>query len=379
MEKSPESSMPEEPITSAPELGAKDQEAETETPRKAAEITLARVHDYKELWAETEQEGDKKFVEKTRELWKEFAVHGVMGMDKRTKEKTILNFTDLDGKCSIALLKMAGINTNDIKYVAPSSSIEGRINLDTGDKQGLVVEDGGKTAFLDHHADESGDLSSATKITYEVLTSLGLLKKEKYLDNMVEFITQVDNSSFPNKAEHFVDSAKTILGLQRFIDPKHLLDFFKAGKSPVEILTDNDLRAMALTIRSKEQQGIVDASDVRLREMRRDGQVVNSDRYGEIVVDIGKTIPAGFDAVTASGCGAYIIWNPRENNFFISTAEPLTDKFSQGRKVREKMWIKPLHDKTPLTTKLTEILNKMTDGKLQPRDGLKKFLDTESK
>ena len=67
------------------------------------------------------------------------------------------------------------------------------------------------------------------------------------------------------------------------------------------------------------------------------------------------------------------------NSFFISTVNPLTDKFSQGIKVREKMWIKPRHDSKPLDLTLREVLETMTDGKLQPTKGMKEFLDREKK
>ncbi|MBU3901614.1 hypothetical protein KKF25_03140, partial [Patescibacteria group bacterium] len=70
---------------------------EIELARLGAEITLSKITDYKKLWAETEQEGDEKFKEKTRELWKEFAVHGLVGFDE-DKKLTFTNGTDLDGQ-----------------------------------------------------------------------------------------------------------------------------------------------------------------------------------------------------------------------------------------------------------------------------------------
>lgn len=65
------------------------QEKNFENARNAAEITLNKVSSYEELNALTEKEGDEKFNEKTRELWKEFAVSGVMGFDKETNQRKL--------------------------------------------------------------------------------------------------------------------------------------------------------------------------------------------------------------------------------------------------------------------------------------------------
>ena len=167
------------------------------------------------------------------------------------------------------------------------------------------------------------------------------------------------------------------------------MDFFKAGRKPTEILNPEDLKNLGLvdenkkTNRSEEQKRTVESSLAQLEEMKKEGLIVDSDRYGKIAVSIDKGIPAGFDAVRAFGCGTYIIWSPKEESFFISTAKSLTDKFSQGRKVRETMWIKPRQagekEKNPLTIKLQEILSILTDGKLQPGGKLQEFLDKERK
>jgi hypothetical protein len=352
-------------------------EGDLELSRKAAEITLARIDNYQDLWAETEQEGDKKFIQKTREVWRDFVVHGMVGIDKKTKKKILLNYTDLDGRCSLGLLKLAGLNTKDVTYVAPGEFRRGKINLDTGGRYGLVLEDRGKTVFMDHHASESGENTSTTKIAYEVLTNLGLLKKEKYLNKLVEFVTEVDNRSYPQAEKYFKDSWRTVLGLQRFIHFKHLLNFFKAGRKPTEILSKDDLKKFGLKKRSKEQKEIVESSWAELKKMESAGLIIPSDRYGKIAVDIGKKVKAGFDAARAYGCGGYIIWNPQEKSFFINTQDNLTDNFLQGKKVRQKIWIKPQDDKAHLTVKLKDILEKMTDGKLEPVGKLKEYLEKE--
>lgn len=113
-----------------PQIQADIVKEKMEMARKASEITLARIdnhqkYNYQELWAETKQKGDEKFLKKTRELWKEFAISGVIGKEKKTGKNIILNYTDLDGRASLGLLNLAGINTKDIKYVAPGEFVPG--------------------------------------------------------------------------------------------------------------------------------------------------------------------------------------------------------------------------------------------------------------
>lgn len=371
-------------------------EADVEITRAATQITLARVSNYRELWAETEQEGDEKFIQKTRELWKEFAVHGIWGVDKETGERIILNFTDLDGRCALGFLKEAGIDTRDVKYIAPGESIRGRVNLDTGDRHGVVVEDEGKTAFFDHHGSESGDITSATEITYKVLASLGLLEREAYLDKLVEFVNCVDNANYVREnrykdylKNYFDNSWRTALGLQRFAQFTKLVEFFKEGRDPTEPLSSRDLRKYGFVYlrgkgekrwkvdRSAEQREVVQYSQRALKVMEWEGLIIDSDRYGKIAIDVGKTVPEGSKAAAAYGCGAYVIWNPETESFFISTVQPLADEFGQGKKVRETMWIKPRDDEAPLSVTLGEILDQMTDGKLRPKSRLKEILGKE--
>ena len=72
--------------------------SEYEMARLGAEITLARVDNFEDLNAETKEKGHEKFKQKTKELWKEFVVHGMLGKDKEGK-RVLTNFSDLDGGC----------------------------------------------------------------------------------------------------------------------------------------------------------------------------------------------------------------------------------------------------------------------------------------
>lgn len=349
----------------------------TEIAKNVALITLARVGNWEELNAPNEAQGNTKFIEKTRELWKEFAVHGVFGVDRKG-EKTILNFTDLDGKCALGLLKLAGIDTSDVSYVAPSAHVSGRINLDTGDKHGVVIEDEGRTAFFDHHDDTSGNGMSATELVYEGLMSVGLLRPEKYLDELTNFVTQVDNSTFPGKEKLFDDSYRTVLGLRRFMQFDKLLAFFKAGRKPDALLDGADLKWLELEKRSNEQKKIVEDSKAKLAEFEKDGLILDTERYGKVVIDIGKKLPAGYEAVRAGGFQSYVIWAPEERSFFISSSRPLEFSLPQGMKVRETMWVKPRHDTEPLKVSLGEILEKLSGGSFTATGKLKEYLEKSS-
>ncbi len=371
-------------------IKTKEPEVEIETARKVSLITLARVDKYEDLNALTEQNGNEKFLEKTRELWKEFAVHGVYGKDAEGKP-VILNYTDLDGKCALALLNLAHINTKNVKYVKSGEHIPGMINIDTGDKHGLVIEDEGKTAFFDHHAKESGRDTSATKLVYEALTSVGLLESTWGIKKLVEFVTQVDNGEYPDAGEKYKDSYNTVYGLRNFIQPDKLIDYLARGKSPDENLSDEDLTKLGrkpkegkppeLITRSKDRKETIEKSREKIGEMENDGFVLKSEKHGTIVVDTGKPKPIGWDAVQGYGGNTYIIWSPADNSFFISADHPLKVSFPQGRAVRETMYIKPRGGE-PLDVDLKDILFELTDGeypdKRKPEGKLKEFLDDEA-
>ncbi len=365
------------------EIAALEKEfAEVNLARVGKEITLSKITNYDELRAETEQEGDEKFKEKTRELWKEFAVHNVVGKNNEGKP-VMLNFTDLDGKCSLGLLKLAGIKTGEVKYIPAGEHVEGRINLDTGYRHGVVFEDKTGTVFIDHHADDSGNNSSATKFTYELLVSLGLLKKEEYLDKLIDFVTQLDNKTFPNEEKYFKDSWRTILGLDQFLQFENLANYLKEGRKPTDILSEDDIKKIGgkhLFEKSREQKKKVESSLAELERMEKNGLIVPSRQYGKIAVDIEKKVSAGFDAAKAVGCGVYLIWSPQENSFFISSAAPLKETFKQGKKVRDNMWIKPRGDGIILSMLLEkDVLSPMTDGRLEPTGELAEFLANEGK
>ena len=114
-----------------------------------------------------------------------------------------------------------------------------------------------------------------------------------------------------------------------------------------------------------------------LERIKDKGVIIETPRYGKIVVDIDKKIPGGFDAIRYAGYQTYISWAPADNSFFISSVFPVADSFSQGKKIRGTMWIKPMSDDEPLTVTLKEILIKMTDGQFALTGELAEFIERE--
>jgi hypothetical protein len=346
--------------------------------RDAAQITFARIADYQKLWAETQQAGDELFLEQTRELWKDLAVSGIASLDRNHKV-VVQNATDLDGRASIGLMHEAGVDTTHVKYVASGDYEKGAINMDTGNQEGLVVEDSGATAFMDHHAKDSKNDTSSAAIVYETLASIGLLHRTEAMDALVEFVTHVDNRTYPGEENQFLESWHTVLGLSRYITFPKLLEYFKAGHNPTEKLSTEDLESLGLAAASKKQKEIISQSGNRIKEMSKEGLVVPTLKHGLAVVDIGKTIKGGFEAIKAFRCGCYIIWSPESQSFFISTTTPLQEEFPQGRKVRESMWIKARHDKEPLRVKLEEVLKILGVKEAAMAGKLKDFLQDEER
>ena len=363
--------------------------------RKASKIVLNRTDSYDKLNAKTEDEGNKKFLEETKQILKDLAVHGKLEKNKETGEFNVINKTDLDCTAALCLLDMAGVDTKKVEYVAPGEIKGGKINIDTGNKEGLhILEDG--TVIIDHHGEESQNNTSATEKVFEMLTSLGALKNYNSLRNLVSFVNKVDNLNYPESyfKNYFTNSWETLYGLSKMLDRHELRRFFeyrKAGKplDPGEPMDDEVIKKIGLirTIKDKKtdkervvnkpashKEWVLKAKE-ELDLMEKEGFIIESDRYGKICLNINGRMKCGTDAAKAFGCDTYLAWNNNSNNFFISSLnrKKLEDDFGDGLNVRGTMWINPLDKERKIT--LAEILNKMTDGKFEPSEDVKKILE----
>ena len=375
--------------------------------RAGAEITLSRIKEFKELDAEKAEDRDRLFLEKTRELWKEFAVHGFLELDEDGKTKLddkgepiIKEETDLDGRCCLQLLKLAGLNINDLKYTAPGKMEEGRINVDTGSMEGVGVVSSenpdtklrqwSKTAYADHHGKDSKHGTSASQYVYKMLVDSGLLKRNIKLDRMINFVTNVDNAQYPGRNKYFENASRTVSGLERYMSGENLVKFFTEDKTPnpARVLTADELRKYGFLTEDKDgktpserQLGRIKLSLDRLKWMQENGLIIDSDKYGKIAIggitsDDKKIIPNEYAAVRAFGCDTYIYWDPNHSKFRISSNRKIEEDYgSEGLLVREKMWVKNDGKDEPLKITLEEILERMTDDKFKiPTDGKLKEL-----
>ncbi|HOX11047.1 MAG TPA: hypothetical protein P5323_03215 [Candidatus Moranbacteria bacterium] len=398
----------------------------TEFSRAGSEITLALVGKYKDLNSVTDKEkkegkeGDEIFMKKTKELWKNFAVHGFLKKDEQTGEPCIDNRTDLDGKASVELLKRAGFDEKSLsskeqdkegllKFIEQGDWEEGYINIDTSNKNGIVVKvdeerrakkETGKDkdyvikrfrgASIDHHDPDSPWGTSATKFTYKMLVDMGLLEKTEQLDKMVDFVNKMDNGDYPKIEDYFKNSWKTLAGLQRFLDGPDLVKFFITDEKDdvTRELTNDELHRYGFIKevegkkinRVVEQEKIADKSLKKLKQKEKEGFIISSKRYGKIAINIkdgnnGNDVKGNFLAARAFGCDVYIVWNPLENGFAISSKKPIEEEFSQGRGMRETMWLRPPDPAAKPNIPLEEILKTMTDGDLHPEGKLKEYLD----
>ncbi|MFA5023636.1 MAG: hypothetical protein WC523_01585 [Patescibacteria group bacterium] len=338
-----------------------------------------------ELEGATIKETNENFTRAARKLWKDFAVHGVLRKNQETGEIELQKFTDLDGKAATGLLKAAGLDIRKLQYVYPGESLPGYTNIDTGGKSGVEFQETDKSVFIDHHGAEENN-SSSTDLTYQTLVKLGLLKKEKHLDKLVEFVNYEDSKTFPNEEFYFKDSDKNLLGLSHFMKFEKLEEFFKDGHTPTESLKKEDLMKYGLIYkdnhgqiidRPAEQKKIIDDSLAKLKEIEEQGMIFESPEYGRIVVDKNGQVKGGGTAARAYDCPVYINWN--KTGFFISSKKPLAADFilSEGIKVRNRMYLKSA-DQEPLKITLEEVLEKFGVN-LEKREltGAKKSPDQE--
>jgi hypothetical protein len=326
---------------------------------QAARITLDKVSSWEDLNAATLEEGNRKFNAKTLELWNEFAVSGVLQFDKKEGKQVLRPYTDLDGNATLGILKMSGINTENLTFVKPGESIRGVICLDTGDRFGVVYDPESYTAWIDHHEKGRDEVTSTAQIMYETVTSLGLLEKTPALDKAVDFVTKIDNRKYP--AEQFLRSGKTILGLHRGFPFDKLVTYFESHDSPQEELTPEELEKYGLNEAAEQQQKIVDEAMLTLTKMEQEGKVADT-RYGSVVINVNHELRVG-------ASGAYVrhdgILNITPGKSFAVTLkerlldesklkEILGDKF-QGKIIRNEMWI--YDDEAPLNLSQEEILS----------------------
>ncbi|EKE11752.1 MAG: hypothetical protein ACD_15C00027G0001 [uncultured bacterium] len=367
-----------------------------------------------DLNADSVEEGDRKFLELTRKLWTELAVHENPDQDART---------------CLGLLELAGIDTSQYK-TAPQKKmremIKSGLAMDFGDEHGVVAEEGGKLIVIDHHGKKSDRTTSASRFVYEMLVEMGLMQREEYLDKFIEFTTVCDNMRFsPEEMERvYQNYSKNLYGLAYRMKPDDVLELFKNGADPMADLPEDYLKShQYYNLASKSEESLFDLSNQmenkmkkgemeldRLEKVKNDQErtpenirkndfVVDTgeDRFGKIFIDTRKN--AGKDkyfnridganhseqlAVFRRGYGGYLVWSPEQDSFVLFTKRKMDEEFlpgglSQGFNMRGHMWMKPRdkegEPKVKLTVTLEEIFSKLS-GKddFEGKEKLKKII-----
>jgi len=369
-------------------------EGEEKTPVRAAALhTIAKVSKYEDLNALDVQGAEEKFLKLTRDLWTELAVH---------------KNPDLDANACLKVMELAIIQGKKINEVEKGETATNGVIMDTSEKDGVIAEDGGRKLIIDHHGPESDRTTSATKFVYEMLTELGLLKKDKRLDRFVDFVTECDNLNFKTGIEKvFPNYHKNLYGLSPKMKVDDVLELFKKSIKfdPSANLPDEYLATHKyFNPQSKEEKPLIEFSEHLERQMKfgkealenleKAGYVVDTgeDNFGKILIDTKKKnghkgyynrIDGDNNSnqleVFSRGYGGYLVWSPMENCFVLFTKKKMDRKFfSQGFKMRGCMWMLPKeNDGKKMTITLEEIFSKLTGKKFEIIGNLKKLLDKD--
>ncbi|MEK7627013.1 MAG: hypothetical protein AAB397_00315 [Patescibacteria group bacterium] len=333
----------------------------------------------KKSWDKWKEAGDQAHLkicqDKIRENWNNFAVHGTFNFDYKKNKVELRIKPDTDGGISIGLLKEAGWNMDNVKFIKPGEFLPGYINLDTGFKRGVVGDKESKTAWLDHHGgDITKEILPATRLTYLFLRALHFLGENEALENLTRFVSQIDRAAFPGQEKLFNDSYRMVLGLYKKMNFSQLYDYFKSGKRPDDILNESDLDKWGLTEASKERKKKIENSIKEINRLKDDGFVADTE-FGKIIVDIDHKVSLGGEAAMAAGFDGYLLFDQKSESFFVVVKEG-DEKYSdlvrldipQGIAVKNNMIIRPVsEDKLNISLgKLMEILgaNIKKDSKL---------------
>lgn len=281
------------------------------------------------------------------------------------------------------------------------------------------------TIFFDHHGPYSDKETSATKVVYETLCELGLLKfrddKERQAyEAMVDFVTRMDNFNSPDLKKYMAKTlaemkdrdpkvrdraGRRMLDLYRFISPEKLLQFFQDGKKPTDVLSDGELRKYGLiyeverinkatgkkekvTInRLIEKRKTLAKREKDIDELRRTGWVILAEGGETYLCDIKNRLMGG-DAqliAEAKGLTGIINYNPETHGFFVARSQgefnpKIFEDLPQGKLIRGSMFLHP-PGREKLQVTLGDLIERLRSPKWKPAPGseLGRFLEREQR
>ncbi|MEI6650396.1 MAG: hypothetical protein WCL23_03090 [Candidatus Moraniibacteriota bacterium] len=389
--------------------GLRDNLVETDPVRAMALHTIYLLEHtpgltYDNLNAKDKKTADRKFIKLTRDLWTEFTTHET---------------PDMDAYGALNIMKLAGMKHLDldkVNFVKQSDYARSGSTVDSGNMNATTAGEGGKWIVDDHHARDSKRGTSATKFVYDSRVKFGLLKKTKYLDKFVEFITKCDNADFSHEERENIlnNYDRSLYGLGFRMKTEDILKLFKDGVDPNEPLSDDYLKTHQYFNQNTDKFEPLSKLSEFVRNQMRNGKSelpgvikagfefdTGKDRFGKILIDTGKRNAKGgsFSRISGAnnsnqfqvfekGYGAYLIWPSGSDSFVLYTQKKMDEEslpggFSQGFPVRGHMWMKSKNDTSPRTITLDDVLAKLSGEKKGVADAPKLeralLIDTKSK
>jgi hypothetical protein len=320
-----------------------------------------------------------------------FAVHGAPAINAEG-EKIIAKHTDLDAKTCLGLIQLVEknlpikaknkINNEKISHLDFADRPSETVLLDVGQYDGvaLVKEIDGSLEttglsekekiaqknkhdfffklglIIDHHPES--ETPSAASMLFKVLDKLALFDGQKEISpedkvklrKMIEFVNIVDSHGFQagGAPDHFQKSDRTLLGLSRYLNFNALWDYFKnTSGSFTRELGDGELQRLGLIYkekngkivnRQKQQREVIDSSVEKIKELEKDGFVIDT-KFGKIVIDIDSKLGGGAFISQSIGAG-YLKWDSKTDTLFLFIDRELPeDLFDYGTRVRKSLWV----------------------------------------
>jgi hypothetical protein len=235
---------------------------------------------------------------------------------------------------------------------------EGAINIDTGGKQGIVLEqktdDKGNTVntiWIDHHGTKKEVLTSATALMLKFVKKIPQLNfkyedQEQKWHSVANFITDIDNITFATNPKFIrEDYARTLYGLYREIPTDQLVKELKYGGAK-KVYTEEELAKKGWDSFSKNLQYKVDISLGKngknggvadlVKEMQDHQLALDTPELGKYLFENYRSYtpqnkpknPLIFVGVKASGMDSHITLQPG-GGFFMSSTKDLTPAYEK--------------------------------------------------
>ncbi|EKD53294.1 MAG: hypothetical protein ACD_61C00079G0004 [uncultured bacterium] len=338
-----------------------------------------------------------------RHFWKDLATHGIEQASKEVGQPPrMLQYSDADGELCLRFMREAGIKSPGVEFVKKGEHAVGKVTVDSGGKNGIFVElnqvgSPGEekwvvTTRIDHHGEGDDASQSAAEIVYKALVGLGLLEGKAAYEKAVDFLNAIDSGKIPgtitrDEMPNFFRNkfAQSLYGLQEFLTGEDIITFFKMGGKPLEVLIDKQKKAIRTKGFSKVKEGEtkvdkwikkvqekVDRSVAAIEKLVADGCVLETEKYGRVLVDIGGTVPLTARAAKLMGFEGYINWKPEDMFFMVVADNKIDFEFKDGIRVRN-MLIKK--DGTELKIGLGDIVKEMTGEKGRVGEGVKNYIE----